>query len=146
MLWIRLSLAITLKWGLRFTELPGIYFVPDPYRIIFPDIHKLFAEVQLLEKYRTLLKKKITKHTHTQTRNLHSRQFTWSTQLIILNYPVILSYRRSTTVSLEIYPLGTQNTGTARPGVENGRITNADRQTIEEQTNKPNKRTRLFVA
>ena len=137
MLWIRLGLAITLKWGLRFTELAGIYFVPDPYRIIFPDIHKLFAEVHLLEKYRTLLKIIIIKHTRTQTRNLHGGQFTWSTQLIILNYPVILSYRRSTTVSLETYPLGTQNTGTAWPGVENGRMTNADWQTIEEQTNKP---------
>ena len=34
---------------------------------------------------------------------LYSGQFTLSTQLIILNYPVILSYRRSTTVSLETY-------------------------------------------
>ena len=32
-------------------------------------------------------------------------QFMLSTQLIILNYPVILSHRRSTTVSLETYPL-----------------------------------------
>ena len=32
-------------------------------------------------------------------------QFTLLTQLIILNYPVILSHRRSTTVSLETYPL-----------------------------------------
>ena len=62
-------MAITLKWGLRFTELAGIYFVPDPYRIIFPDIHKLFAEVQLLEKYRTFFKKKITKHTHTNKKS-----------------------------------------------------------------------------
>ena len=36
---------------------------------------------------------------------LYSGQFTLSTQLIILNYPVILSYRRSTTVSLETYSL-----------------------------------------
>ena len=32
-------------------------------------------------------------------------QFRLSTQLIILNYPIILSHRRSTTVSLETYPL-----------------------------------------
>ena len=31
--------------------------------------------------------------------------FTLSTQLITRNYPVILSHRRSTTVSLETYPL-----------------------------------------
>ena len=36
---------------------------------------------------------------------LYSGQFTLSTQLIIQNYPVILSYRRSTTVSLETYSL-----------------------------------------
>ena len=36
---------------------------------------------------------------------LYSGQFTLPTQLIILNYPVILSYRRSTTVSLETYSL-----------------------------------------
>ena len=35
---------------------------------------------------------------------LYGGQFTISTQLIILNYPVILSHRRSTTVSLETYP------------------------------------------
>ena len=92
----------------------------------------------LVRKVPYFVKKKlIIKHTYTQTRNHHGGQFTWSTQLIILNYPVILSYRRSTTVSLETYPLGTQTTGTAWPEVENGRMTNADRQTIEEQTNKP---------
>ena len=32
-------------------------------------------------------------------------KFTLSTQLITLNYPVILSHRRSTTVSSETYPL-----------------------------------------
>ena len=32
-------------------------------------------------------------------------QLTLSTQLIILNYPVILSHRSTTTVSLEDYPL-----------------------------------------
>ena len=32
-------------------------------------------------------------------------QLTLSTQLIILNYPVILSHRSTTTVSLETYPL-----------------------------------------
>ena len=32
-------------------------------------------------------------------------QFTLSTQLIILNYPGILSLRRSITVSLETFPL-----------------------------------------
>ena len=32
-------------------------------------------------------------------------QFTLSTQLIILNYLAILSHQRSTTVSLETYPL-----------------------------------------
>ena len=35
---------------------------------------------------------------------LYGGQFTISTQLTILNYPVILSHRRSTTVSLETYP------------------------------------------
>ena len=38
-------------------------------------------------------------------KTLHDGQFTFSTQLITLNYPVILSHRRSTTVSLETYPL-----------------------------------------
>ena len=33
------------------------------------------------------------------------RQFSLSTKLVILNYPVILSHRRSTIVSLEINPL-----------------------------------------
>ena len=32
-------------------------------------------------------------------------QFTFSSHLITLNYPAILSHRRSTTVSLETYPL-----------------------------------------
>ena len=36
---------------------------------------------------------------------LYGGQFTLLTQLIILNYPVILSHRRITTVSLETYPL-----------------------------------------
>ena len=36
---------------------------------------------------------------------LYGGQFTLSTQLIIINYPVILFHRRSTTVSLETYPL-----------------------------------------
>ena len=36
---------------------------------------------------------------------LYGGQFTFSTQLIILNYPDILSHRRSTTISLETYPL-----------------------------------------
>ena len=36
---------------------------------------------------------------------LYGGQFTFSTQLITLNYPVILSHWRSTTVSLETYPL-----------------------------------------
>ena len=36
---------------------------------------------------------------------LYGGQFTLSTQLIIINYPVILSHRRGTTVSLETYPL-----------------------------------------
>ena len=36
---------------------------------------------------------------------LNGGLFTLSTQLIILNYPVRLSHRRSTTVSLQIYPL-----------------------------------------
>ena len=35
---------------------------------------------------------------------LHGGQFTLSTQLIILNYPVIFSFQRSTTVSSETYP------------------------------------------
>ena len=35
----------------------------------------------------------------------YGSQFTFSILLIILNYPVILSHRRSTTVSLETYPL-----------------------------------------
>ena len=35
---------------------------------------------------------------------LYGGQFTFSTQLIILNYPDILSHRRSTTISLETYP------------------------------------------
>ena len=35
---------------------------------------------------------------------LYGGQFTLSTQLIILNYPVILFHRRSTAVSLETYP------------------------------------------
>ena len=60
------------KMGVKITELAGIYFVPDPYRIIFPDIHKLFAEVHLLEKYRTLLKKNNNK-THTHTNKKSSR-------------------------------------------------------------------------
>ena len=38
-------------------------------------------------------------------KTLYSRQFTLSTQLIIPNYLVILSHRRSTTVSWETYPL-----------------------------------------
>ena len=37
--------------------------------------------------------------------NLCGDRFTLSTQLVILNYPVILSHRRSTTVSLENDPL-----------------------------------------
>ena len=37
--------------------------------------------------------------------NLYVGQFTLSTQLITQNYPDILSHRRSTTVSLETYPL-----------------------------------------
>ena len=36
---------------------------------------------------------------------LNGGQFTFSTQLIILNYPVILFHRRSTMVSSETYPL-----------------------------------------
>ena len=36
---------------------------------------------------------------------LYNGQFTLSTQLIVLNYPVILSHRRGITVSLEAYPL-----------------------------------------
>ena len=36
---------------------------------------------------------------------LYGGQFTLSTQLIIPNYPDILSYRRSTTVSLETCPI-----------------------------------------
>ena len=36
---------------------------------------------------------------------LYGGQFTLSTQLITLNYPVTLSHRRSTTVSLETYQL-----------------------------------------
>ena len=36
---------------------------------------------------------------------LNGGQLTLSTQLIIPNYPVILSHRRNTTVSLETYPL-----------------------------------------
>ena len=36
---------------------------------------------------------------------LYGGQFTLSTQLIIINYPVILFHRRGTTVSLESYPL-----------------------------------------
>ena len=43
-----------------------------------------------------------------QTRSfetLYGGQFTLSTQLIILNNPVILSHRRSTTISLETYLL-----------------------------------------
>ena len=36
---------------------------------------------------------------------LYGGQFTLSTQLIILNYPVILSHRRSITVLFETYPL-----------------------------------------
>ena len=35
---------------------------------------------------------------------LYGGQFTLSTQLIVQNYPVILSHRRSPTVSLETYP------------------------------------------
>ena len=37
--------------------------------------------------------------------NIYIGQFMLSTQLIRLNYPVILSHRRNTTVSLESYPL-----------------------------------------
>ena len=36
---------------------------------------------------------------------LYDGQFTLSTQLIVLNYPIILSHRRGITVSLEAYPL-----------------------------------------
>ena len=36
---------------------------------------------------------------------LNGGQFRLSTQLILLNYPVILSHRCNTTVSLETYPL-----------------------------------------
>ena len=36
---------------------------------------------------------------------LYNGQFTLSTQLIVLNFPVILSHRRRITVSLETYPL-----------------------------------------
>ena len=36
---------------------------------------------------------------------LYNGQYTLSTQLIVLNYPVILSHRRGITVSLEAYPL-----------------------------------------
>ena len=36
---------------------------------------------------------------------LYGGQFMLSTQLIILNYPVVLSHKHSTTVSLETYPL-----------------------------------------
>ena len=38
-------------------------------------------------------------------KTLYGGQFTLSTRLIIFNYPVILSHRRSTTVSLETYLL-----------------------------------------
>ena len=36
---------------------------------------------------------------------LYDGQFMLSTQLIVLNYPIILSHRRGNTVSLEAYPL-----------------------------------------
>ena len=36
---------------------------------------------------------------------LYGGQFTLSTQLVILNYPVTLSHRRSNTISLETDPL-----------------------------------------
>ena len=35
---------------------------------------------------------------------LNGGQFTFSTQSVVLNYPVGISHRRSTAVSLEIYP------------------------------------------
>ena len=49
---------------------------------------------------------------------LYVGQFTLSTQLIILNYPVILFHRHSTTVSFETYPLRPINSQFYLPTLE----------------------------
>ena len=65
-------------------------------------ISKLVPLVLLTGWYRKLSTVKSLKA------SLYGGQFTLSTQLIILNYPVILSHRRSTTVSLVTYTLYSQ--------------------------------------
>ena len=49
---------------------------------------------------------------------LYVGQFTSSAQLIILNYPVILSHRHSTTVSFEAYPFRSMNSQFYLPTLE----------------------------
>ena len=46
-----------------------------------------------------------TAHVDKGVSGLHNSQFTFWTQLITLDYLIILSHRRSTTVSSETYPL-----------------------------------------
>ena len=138
MLWIRLGLAITLKWGLRFTELAGIYFIPDPYRIIFPDIHKLFAQEKLLEKYRTLLKKNNNNKTHKHTNKNSSR---WPIYVInsventkLLSFTLLATQHHSFFRNLPSWYPKHWNSET---GKRKRKDDECGRQTIEEQTNKP---------
>ena len=68
------------------------------------NIHFLFSDIFLLSYVSHLLWRRANAR-NVSFETLYGGQFTLSTQLIILNYPVIISHWRSITVSLETYPI-----------------------------------------
>ena len=63
----------------------------------FPYTNAIFYKKRVIQCYQLSCKRKLA--------TAKTGQFTFSTQLMTQNYPVILSHPKSTTVSLETYPL-----------------------------------------
>ena len=96
--WDRTS--VTLR-GQKIKDL--IYSVDSPLPPVLNEysLCKLYLYMALI----TWINHRPKSTSHSQWDELYSGQLALSAQLIILNYPVIVFHRRSTTVSLETYPL-----------------------------------------
>ena len=91
---VTMSLMLLCHWCHCITD---VTMSAAPYKSLFCSYHILMSSVIYLSDEGLTLE--------TSALELLHGQFMLSTQLMILNYPIILSHWHSTTVSLETYPL-----------------------------------------
>ena len=78
-------------------EVKGETYCSRSLKNRFPIPTQFFIKKRVIQCYQLSCKRKLA--------TAKTGQFTFSTQLMTQNYPVILSHPKSTTVSLETYPL-----------------------------------------